>query len=196
MVWREQKNHHDDCYFCIVNISGINRNNQSKWSYPDLDSARRPHLHSNEVPIPSFSHLPELQQNDESHMPDDIQYNSSGDIDSDFEGASLSAQCFNQHALSDLIRDLNLSKESSELLASRLNEKNLLNSETKITFYRSREKDLLPFFSEKNSLVFCNDVRGLLEKMGLSEYMPNEWRLFIDSSKRSLKCVLLHNGNR
>ncbi|GFW45865.1 uncharacterized protein TNCV_4495851 [Trichonephila clavipes] len=27
-------------------------------------------------------------------------------------------------------------------------------------------------------------------------YEPEEWRLFIDSSKRSLKAVLLHNGNR
>lgn len=27
------------------------------------------------------------------------------------------------------------------------------------------------------------------------EYDPNEWRLFIDSSKRSLKAILLHNGN-
>ena len=32
--------------------------------------------------------------------------------------------------------------------------------------------------------------------MGLSAYRSNDWRLFIDSSKRSLKCVLLHNGNR
>lgn len=31
--------------------------------------------------------------------------------------------------------------------------------------------------------------------MGLKEYKP-EWRLFIDSCKRSLKCVLLHNGNK
>ena len=30
MVWREQKNHFDDCYFCIVNIIGINRNNRDK----------------------------------------------------------------------------------------------------------------------------------------------------------------------
>ena len=29
-----------------------------------------------------------------------------------------------------------------------------------------------------------------------SSYTPLEWRLFIDSSKRSLKCVLLHNGNK
>ncbi|GFX51732.1 uncharacterized protein TNCV_5014341 [Trichonephila clavipes] len=27
-------------------------------------------------------------------------------------------------------------------------------------------------------------------------YEPEEWRLLIDSSKRSLKAVLLHNGNR
>jgi MarR-like DNA-binding transcriptional regulator SgrR of sgrS sRNA len=28
------------------------------------------------------------------------------------------------------------------------------------------------------------------------EYKTDEWRFFIDSSKRSLKGVLLHNGNR
>ena len=32
--------------------------------------------------------------------------------------------------------------------------------------------------------------------MGLPEYISDEWRLFIDSSKQSLKCVLLHNGNK
>ena len=29
-----------------------------------------------------------------------------------------------------------------------------------------------------------------------SEYIPDQWRLFIDSCKRSLKCVLLHKGNK
>ena len=24
MVWREQQNHHDDCYFCLTNIKGFN----------------------------------------------------------------------------------------------------------------------------------------------------------------------------
>ena len=32
--------------------------------------------------------------------------------------------------------------------------------------------------------------------MKIPNYKPKDWRLFIDSSKRSLKCVLLHNGNR
>jgi hypothetical protein len=59
-----------------------------------------------------------------------------------------------------------------------------------------REKDLLPFFTEDNNLVFCNDIGNPLKKTGLSEYNPSEWRPAIDSSKRSLKCVLLNNGNK
>jgi hypothetical protein len=64
-----------------------------------------------------------------------------------------------------------------------------------MTFYRRRERDLLPFFTKENNLVFCNDIRNL-KKVGLSEYNPSEWRLFIDSTKRSLKCVLLNYGNK
>ena len=32
--------------------------------------------------------------------------------------------------------------------------------------------------------------------MGLLYYNSGEWRVFIDGSKRSLKCVLLHKGNK
>ena len=46
----------------------------------------------------------------------------------------------------------------------------------------------------EDELVFCDDINGLLNAMGC-EYEPDEWRLFIDISKRSLKCVLLHNGD-
>mgnify|MGYP003623728426 FL=1 len=45
------------------------------------------------------------------------------------------------------------------------------------------------------NLVFCNDVDGLMVAMGM-KHVPDEWRLFIDSSKLSLKVVLLHNGNK
>ncbi|GBM36704.1 hypothetical protein AVEN_221969-1 [Araneus ventricosus] len=105
-------------------------------------------------------------------------------------------QRFNQDELSDLTRDLNLSKEASELLASRLNNKNLLEEGNKITFYCTREKGLLPFFSQEDNLVFCYEIRGLLEKMGLPKYFPDDFRLFIDSSKRILKYFLLHIGNK
>jgi hypothetical protein len=58
----------------------------------------------------------------------------SGGSDSDFQTTSNS-ECFDQNELSDPIRDLNLSKDSSELLASRLKEKNVLQPGMKITFY-------------------------------------------------------------
>ena len=38
-------------------------------------------------------------------------------------------------------------------------------------------------------------MNGLIEALG-ADYHPTEWRLFIDSSTRSLKAVLLNNGNR
>ena len=37
-------------------------------------------------------------------------------------------------------------------------------------------------------------MNGLMDELNI-EYNPEEWRLFIDSSKLSLKAVLLHNGN-
>jgi len=53
----------------------------------------------------------------------------------------------------------------------------------------------LPYFTQENEIVYCNNVEGLLKKLGVFGYNPNDWRLFIDSGKRSLYCVLLHNGN-
>jgi len=43
--------------------------------------------------------------------------------------------------------------------------------------------------------VFCYDVCSVMEVLG-HEFNPNQWRLFVDSSKVSLKVVLLHNGNK
>ena len=66
---------------------------------------------------------------------------------------------------------------------------------TRVTFYWTREAELLPFFNSEADLVYCEDVEELTEHMGLVRYEASEWRLFLDSSKASLKCVLLHNGN-
>ena len=115
--------------------------------------------------------------------------------DNDFVPKSSEPILFNPEELSDLIRDLNLSKESSELLASRLNDRNLLQQGTKITFYRTRDNEFLRFFEELPDFVFCIDIPGLLLKLGVNEYKPEEWRLFIDSSKRSWKYFLLYNLN-
>ena len=67
--------------------------------------------------------------------------------------------------------------------------------ETRVSFYRYREKGLIEFSKMEENLLFCDNIDGLIKAMGTS-YTPSEWRLFIDSSKRSLKYVLLHNGNK
>ncbi|CAH1113490.1 unnamed protein product [Psylliodes chrysocephalus] len=84
----------------------------------------------------------------------DIEGPSSSKNDSDLEGMSNEPKCFSQNELDDLVRDLNLSKQASELLASRLKEKNLLSSDTKISFYRERDKELPRYFSEENGTTF------------------------------------------
>ena len=71
----------------------------------------------------------------------------------------------------------------------------MLAPETKVSFYRYKEKNLIDFFKMKENLLFCDNIEGLITAMGTS-YTPSEWRLFIESSKRSLKCVLLHHGNK
>ena len=96
--------------------------------------------------------------------------------------------------MNELVRDLDLPKNSAELLASRLKDRNLLASGTVVSFYRNKERDFVQLFRVENKFVFCDDINGLSNAMGC-EYEPAEWRRFIDSSKRILKCVLLHNGN-
>ena len=51
---------------------------------------------------------------------------------------STNPKPFSQGQLSDLVRDSNLSKESSKIIAFRLGEHGILNSETKLTFFRNK----------------------------------------------------------
>ena len=55
---------------------------------------------------------------------------------------------------------------------------------------------LIRFLTMEDEFVYCNNILGLPKEIGLSYYNSDEWRLFIDSSKRSLKRVLLHKGNK
>ena len=78
-------------------------------------------------------------------------------------------------------------KQSAELLATRLQEKNLLYPGIGVTFYWKKEEELLKYFTFEDGLVFCIDIHHLLINVGLGEYKPEEWRLFIDSSKAKPK---------
>lgn len=188
MVWREPTNHVTDCYFCAIDVTGINRKNRRSLQYPDLESASRPVPHSDDIPVPVYGELPAISCEDSS--------TTEGNTEEEVVLDADASHPLSQKELNDLVRDLSLSKFSSELLASRLNEKNLLSASAHITFYRNRHAEYLRFFSEDKDLVYCTDVPQLLHKLGVPQYQTHDWRLFIDSSKRSLKCVLLHNGNQ
>ena len=101
----------------------------------------------------------------------------------------------NKTELDDLIRDLGLTKSGAELLASRLGEWNLLGKDCKSTAYRKRHAQFSVYFTVDGNLCYCKDANGLFVAIGI-EHIPSQWRLFIDSSSRSLKAVLLHNGNK
>ena len=116
MVWREQTNHVDDCYFCMTNVGGFSSKSKGNIKYPNLPSANRPILHSAELPPPLFTSLPEVvdepesSTTEESFLEDDCY-----EPLADYRSPILITQAF----LNDLVRDLNLPKESAELLGSR-----------------------------------------------------------------------------
>ena len=57
MIWREQKSHYDDCYFCMTKISGYNKKNKKGIKYPNLLSAIGPVPHGPDLPVPSCIQL-------------------------------------------------------------------------------------------------------------------------------------------
>ncbi len=188
-LWREPKNHHDDCYFCACNVTGRNKKNKQNIVYPSVESVTPAKKGNVEIEI--SKNTDSDQSDSEEIVTDENETECAYECPSDDTNPIL----FNQNDLDDLIRDLNLPKDSSELLASRLKERNLLLPGTKITIYRKRHEEFLKFFASNDSMVYCNDIKGLMSLYKTDMYEPANWRIFIDSSKESLKAVLLHNGN-
>ena len=52
MIWREQKDHVTDCYFCLTKVSGFSSKSRQSIVYPNLQSAMRPVPHDPSLPIP------------------------------------------------------------------------------------------------------------------------------------------------
>lgn len=193
MVWREPKNHSNDCYFCMTNIAGFTRKNKHKIKYPDCESALKPVPHNPDIPEPEPPAI--AVGDDESSDDSDTEMTNSTDLYKQPVLKTLKQpHLLDQQELNDLVRDLELGKKKSELLGSRLQEWNLLAEGTTISHFRVRHAKLAGFYESENNVCFCTDVDGLMTELGY-EHHPDEWRLFIDSSKSSLKAVLLHNGN-
>ena len=176
----------------MTNLQGINRKNKHCVQYPDIPSAIRPVPHGPSLPVPK----PDVAIKSSSESESDNTYDRTEGVEYWSEENDRPLP-LTQADLNDLTRDLNLSKESSQLLSSRLREEHLLASETTFYWYREREREFRQFFTTQRdlSLVYCNNIADLMKSMG-HDYINTKWRLFIDSSSRSRKAVLLHNGNK
>ncbi|QQP53796.1 Uncharacterized protein FKW44_006400, partial [Caligus rogercresseyi] len=134
--------------------------------------------HCEDIPVPAFTQLP--NNDDEATITDER-----GDTEEFEYEAQDGPQTFSQCELNDLVRDLSLSKISSKLLATRLNRKIYFGKDVRISFFRRRHEDYMGYF--------CQEETSCTAEI--------DWRLFIDSSKRSLKFRLnpscaLHNSQR
>ena len=55
-VWRERQNHHDNCYFCMINISKYRKvRGRRAMTYPSVPSSvtSSPVPHSDALPVPN-----------------------------------------------------------------------------------------------------------------------------------------------
>ena len=107
--------------------------------------------------------------------------------------SSKSPHFLNEEEMNDSIRDLvGLTKSNAELLKSRLQEWNSLDSSCKVKFI-GKGISLLCLSSHILNPILYATVPTCMDFYEI--YNPADWCLFIDSSATSLKEVLLHNWN-
>ena len=95
----------------------------------------QPIPYSDKIPVPIFTKLPDINENQLRSS------TSSTNSDDDDDEQDIAHEAWNagrvslysQSKLNDLIRDLNLPKQSAEVLASRLQEKHFLKDGTIVT---------------------------------------------------------------
>lgn len=120
MVWREQGNHVDDCYFCMVKVGGHNKKSMKGIVYPNLKSAIRPIPHGPNIPVPE---PPIALESTSSSLSSSSSSTETSNHDYGSTPTKGQPKQFTQEELNDLVRDLGLSKETAQILGSRLKEK-------------------------------------------------------------------------
>ena len=175
----------------MVKVGGHNKKRMKGIVYPNLKSAIRPLPHGPNIPVPE----PPIALESTSSSSSSSSSTETSNHDYGSTPTKGQPKQFTQEELNDLVRDLGLSKETAQILGSRLKEKHLLTPGTTFYWFRTREAEFREYFTTEGSLVYCNNIEGVLSRYGVI-YNTNEWRLFIDSNKTSLKGILLHIGNK
>ena len=137
-IWRQPTDHSSNCYFCMVDpTKRCTGKNAPQIVYPDIPSSIVPAPHCSELSIPTPPKRDQSSSGDSSKLgsEEDI-----GDPDYDFTDAVEERGPYfpNQKDISNLIRDLGLTKFNAELLTSRLKQWNLLDESVQVTDQRKR----------------------------------------------------------
>lgn len=194
MRWLDPIKHDvNDCYVCKnKEVFNLNRYNRNSFVYEGVPSALLPVLHSDELPVPT---LPAVRR--PRHFMSTTMNTASASY-SEYVPTEVTTRrkLISQEHLYALVRKMNLSKAKAEILAADLKSVDFLEPGVNVTGFRTRQSIFMPYFTanEDNTFVYCNDVNGLITEMNI-HYKAEEWRLFIDSSKRGLKAVLLYVDN-
>jgi hypothetical protein len=187
IIWRQPTDHVSDCYFCLTSIPGVGAKSKYTVQYLNVSSAVRPVPHNVELPVPMPPSNNTMSDSDE----DVGQANNNMYCDPTIAGACPynESEMLTQGELS-INHDLNLSKKQAELLGCRLRRWNLLRQECFSMGVMKNSRISSPRMMSCFAMMFV--TFGTIDH----EYNPDRWGLFIDSSKVSVKVVLLHNGNR
>ena len=151
MVWREPSDHSSNCYFCMIAQVAKAMSRKKKWrvKYPNIPSALRPVPHGEELPIqrtPQSYTLDSDDDHDDDQDSADPEPSRSNDSDFELQHCSSEPHFISQSKLNDPVGDLELPKCKAELLGSRLQQWNLLESDVRISLFSDRQKDLIQFF--------------------------------------------------
>ena len=170
MVWREPQNHHDDCFFAWwICLDGISERKKISIILI-LSLLDDPYHIALKFQFQFSLFLLDLTADEMllEAMDDTDSSNSSIRSSSSMTAAasSLSAKPkpFSQSRLNNLVCDLGLFKKSSKILASGLSEHGILDSGTKIAFYRNRDDLLISFSLRKMTLFIATTLKVSFQK--------------------------------
>ena len=145
-------------------------------NYPYISSAIRPVPHTEDIPVPVPPQQFILDSDDEPTENREKTPQPSTSTDADFTADLQFNELhrITQEELIYLIRDLDLPKNTAELLGSRLKQWNLLKESVRMSVNRKRRKDLVQFFKMEKGLVPCTDIDGLMQTLNIN-HNPLEW---------------------
>lgn len=197
VIWLKDPNGHDDarCYACINYGVGNNRKKLRSKKYvaactallpvpcsADVEPPKAPSQDTLSVWAASSALMVASNFDDPEWLPD---------------SEDAQPELVTQSEMDYIVAKMELSQRNSEMLTSFLKRKKLTKPDVNATSYRKRQAEFQEFYTidDENTFTCCNDIKGLVNKMGM-EYTAGDWRLFIDTSVSSLKVVLLHKTNK